>query len=88
VGRAEEPEAVPARPSRTDTWAINLAAARAYREREGQLTVPCEHVETLHIDGFAHEVKLGVRVMNQRTRRDKLTAERAAALTALGTRWA
>ena len=86
----EEPEvgAPPAaRPSRTEKWAINLAAAQAYREREGHLHVPRKHIETLHIDGFTHEVKLGVWIMNQRGRRATLTAERAGALTALGMRW-
>jgi hypothetical protein len=85
---AEEPEPVAARPSRTDAWAVSLAAAQPFGERDGQLNVPRKHVETLHVDEYTHEVKLGVWIMNQRGRRARLTRERAKALTALGMWWA
>ncbi|MER6386661.1 Helicase associated domain protein [Streptomyces sp. NPDC001250] len=56
-----------------------LAHAAAYAARHGHLAVP---VETIH-DDFA----LGRWLATQRTRADQLTAERAAALTALDRWW-
>ncbi|MER6958900.1 helicase associated domain-containing protein [Streptomyces sp. NPDC000618] len=49
------------------------------------MTVPRGHVERLE-DGT--EVRLGVWIMNQKTRRPKLTPERLAALADLGLDWA
>lgn len=64
----------------------NLAAARQYHTREGHLTVPRKHIEALDGGGHgvAREIKLGVLISNVRSRRDKLTPERAAALNELG----
>jgi hypothetical protein len=73
---------------RADRWTLTLAAAAAYREREGHLTVPRTHVETVEHDGEAHDVKLGVALANARQRRATLAPERLEALTGLGMRWA
>ncbi|MGW1624932.1 helicase associated domain-containing protein [Streptomyces sp. NPDC002172] len=61
-------------------WAANLAAARQFHEREGHLTVPRKHVETL--DG--EPVKLGAFLDNTRRRATKLSPERRADLDTLG----
>ncbi|WP_406190269.1 hypothetical protein [Streptomyces sp. NBC_01017] len=49
------------------------------------MTVPRSHVERLE-DGT--EVKLGVWLMNQKSRMEKLTTDRLTALAALGLDWA
>jgi hypothetical protein len=41
-----------------DKWAVNIATAAQFREREGHLTVLGKHIEVLD-DGQA--VKLGIR---------------------------
>ncbi|WP_249402401.1 helicase associated domain-containing protein [Streptomyces sp. YIM 121038] len=78
-------QAVAARPRRSqaDRRALGLAAARAFHAREGHLTVPRKHIET--VDG--QEVKLGGWLDNTRRRADKLTDEERAELSALGMRW-
>ncbi|MCK8438766.1 DEAD/DEAH box helicase family protein [Streptomyces sp. D2-8] len=83
---APEPEA-PARPSTTPVGAFErgVAALAQYKAREGSVTVPRAHVERLE-DGT--EVKLGVWIMNQKSRRAKLTADKLAALAVLGLEWA
>ncbi|GAA2495781.1 DEAD/DEAH box helicase [Streptomyces thermolineatus] len=79
----------PRRTSHADKFATNLAAARQYHAREGHLQAPRKHIEVLDgaDGGEGQEVKLGVWVANQRSRRARLPAERAAALDALGMRW-
>jgi hypothetical protein len=62
-----------------------VAALAQYKSRERSVTVPRGHTERLK-DGT--EVKLGVWIMNQKTRRAKLTADKLAALAALGLEWA
>ncbi|MEV5427599.1 DEAD/DEAH box helicase [Streptomyces sp. DH1] len=57
-----------------------LAAARAYREREGHLNVPQRHIE--EIDG--EQVRLGQWLSNLRRRRSSLSPQRRAALDELG----
>ncbi|MEU9273030.1 Helicase associated domain protein [Streptomyces sp. NPDC048251] len=83
---ALEPE-TPAKPPTTPMSAFDkgVAALTQYKTREGYLTVPRGHVETLP-DGT--EVKLGVWIMNQKTRRTKVTADKLQALAALGLEWA
>ncbi|WP_241838235.1 helicase associated domain-containing protein [Streptomyces sp. CB03234] len=71
------------RRTRAQVWAANMAAARQYREREGQLEVPHRHVEKVGGD----EQALGVFIANSRSRRTRLAPERVAELTALGMRW-
>nr|WP_169786248.1 DEAD/DEAH box helicase [Streptomyces yerevanensis] len=65
-----------------------LEALRQYKNREGHLTVPRAHVETIVVDGQEHTVKLGVFLTNTKTRRAKLTADKLQALAALGLGWA
>ncbi|SEB60054.1 hypothetical protein SAMN05216482_0136 [Streptomyces sp. PAN_FS17] len=59
-----------------------------YRAREGHLTVPRGHTETIVIDGQEHAIKLGVFLSNTKTRRAKLTTDKLTALAALGLDWA
>ncbi len=44
---AEGEAALSARRTQGDRWAANLAAARQFHAREGHLTVPRKHVETI-----------------------------------------
>ncbi|WP_435839907.1 helicase associated domain-containing protein [Streptomyces canus] len=83
---APEPKE-PAKPSTTPLGAFErgVAALAQYKTRTGSVTVPRGHVERLKDDT---EVKLGVWIMNQKTRRTKLTADKLAALAALGLDWA
>ncbi|MFJ7258330.1 Helicase associated domain protein [Streptomyces sp. NPDC098085] len=64
-------------------FARNLAAATAYVQREGHLNVPRKYIEI--IDGA--EIKLGIWISNQRSRRARLHPQRIDALNALGMRW-
>ncbi|MGW3360838.1 helicase associated domain-containing protein [Streptomyces bungoensis] len=64
-------------------FARNLAAATAYARREGHLNVPRQHIEIT--DGA--EIKLGIWISNQRSRRARLHPQRIDALNALGMRW-
>ncbi|MFF5638424.1 Helicase associated domain protein [Streptomyces sp. NPDC012825] len=61
----------------------NLAAAAAYARREGHLNVPRKHIEIA--DGT--EIKLGIWISNQRSRRATLHPQRIEALDLLGMRW-
>ncbi|MEU1466383.1 Helicase associated domain protein [Streptomyces sp. NPDC005727] len=96
---AEDEKPVPRR-SQADKWALNLAAARQYYQREGHLRVPRSHTERITIasgndshDGASggqqeeREIKLGAWVSNQRSRAAALTPERIAQLSAIGMRW-
>ncbi|MCZ4120199.1 DEAD/DEAH box helicase [Streptomyces sp. H39-S7] len=60
-----------------------LAAAHAFHAREGHLDVPQRHIEDLNGDS----VRLGQWLNNIRRRRERLTAERIAALEAVDMRW-
>ncbi|MFE4915521.1 Helicase associated domain protein [Streptomyces sp. NPDC056652] len=83
---APEPR-TPAKPSTTAVGAFEkgVAALTQYKTRTGSVTVPRGHAETLP-DGS--EVKLGVWIMNQKTRRAKLTADKLTTLAELGLAWA
>ncbi|MFF4508384.1 Helicase associated domain protein [Streptomyces sp. NPDC001401] len=78
------------KPSKTASGAFErgIAALAQYKEREGHLTVPRGHVETIVIDGQEHAIKLGVFLSNTKSRRAKLTAEKLQALADLGLNWA
>jgi hypothetical protein len=69
--------------SHAGKWALTLAAARQYHQREGHVNVPRQHTETVGDQA----VKLGVAIANARARRGALTLERVEALDALGMRW-
>ncbi|MFK0224004.1 Helicase associated domain protein [Streptomyces vinaceus] len=62
-----------------------VAALTQYQVRGGSVKVPRAHVEALP-DGS--EVKLGVFLSNSKSRRDKLTPDKRAALAGLGLEWA
>ncbi|MFI1585735.1 Helicase associated domain protein [Embleya sp. NPDC020630] len=74
--------------SHADRWTLTLTAAHAFATREGHLTVPRTHSETIKAGGETHNVKLGVALANARQRRDSWAQERVEALTVLGMRWA
>ncbi|MBK3580446.1 Helicase associated domain protein [Streptomyces sp. MBT65] len=65
-----------------------IEALRQYKNREGHLTIPRTHVETVVIGGEEHIVKLGIFLSNTKSRRDKLTTDKLQELAALGLRWA
>ncbi|MGA5499049.1 Helicase associated domain protein [Streptomyces cinereoruber] len=81
-----EPEET-AKPSTAPVSAFErgVAALAQYKARTGSVTVPRGHVEQL--EGGV-EVKLGVWVMNQKSRRAKLTADKLTTLADLGLEWA
>ena len=83
---APRPEEHP-KPSTAPVSAFDrgVAALAQYKTREGSVTVPRAHIERLE-DGV--EVRLGVWIMNQKSRRAKLTADKLATLAALGLEWA
>ncbi|WTV48451.1 Helicase associated domain protein (plasmid) [Streptomyces sp. NBC_00040] len=90
---ATEEEKPKPRTSQADKWAMHLAAAEQYFAREGHLTVPRKHVETITLggDGQAQRdvpLKLGTWVDNQRRRAATLTPERMEQLSKVGMRWA
>ncbi|MBB0229861.1 DEAD/DEAH box helicase [Streptomyces calidiresistens] len=65
-----------------------VAALAQYKAREGSVTVPRGHVETVAVGGQEHAVKLGVWLTNTKTRRAKLTTDKLTALADLGLHWA
>ncbi|MFD7552813.1 Helicase associated domain protein [Streptomyces sp. NPDC059816] len=86
----EQPQAGPApgrqravSRTRAQMWADNLAAARQYRQREGHLNVPRQHVETVDGDDRA----LGVFIANCRARKQRLAPDRVQELSAVGLKW-
>ncbi|MFJ9836449.1 Helicase associated domain protein [Streptomyces sp. NPDC101169] len=100
VEPAAEDEKPKPRRSHADKWALNLAAATQYYQREGHLRVPRRHVETVIIGGGAdggrhgekveaeeHHLRLGAWVSNQRSRAATLTPKRIEQLAAIGMRW-
>ncbi|MGW1140552.1 Helicase associated domain protein [Streptomyces zhihengii] len=89
VPHTPAPEA-PAAPSTASAGPLSafekgVAALAQYKTRTGSVTVPRGHVEVMP-DGT--EVKLGIFLSNSKTRRAKLTADKLAALAALGLEWA
>lgn len=85
------------RTSQVEKWAMHLAAARQFYEREGHLRVPRKHTETITISQGDSEdqkqpeqrdLRLGAWINNQRTRATTLTPQRIEQLTQIGMRWA
>ncbi|MFD3549317.1 helicase associated domain-containing protein [Streptomyces sp. NPDC058655] len=77
------------RTSQADKRAMHYAAAEQFFAREGHLTVPRKHVETITLggDGQAQrdvQLKLGTWVDNQRRRAATLTPERMEQLSRSG----
>ncbi|MGX1886300.1 helicase associated domain-containing protein [Streptomyces sp. NPDC055287] len=97
---ATEDEKPKARTSQAQKWAMHLAAATQFFEREGHLRVPRKHIETIIISGDGtgnggsgedqevRELKLGTWIGNQRSRAATLTPGRIEQLSAIGMRWA
>ncbi|MCX4673681.1 Helicase associated domain protein [Streptomyces sp. NBC_01381] len=83
-------EVTPEKPAKggSDAFARGVAALEQYRARTGSLTVPRGHVETIVVEGKEHEVKLGVFLSNNKSRRTKLTPDKLTALANLGLEWA
>ncbi|MFI1700739.1 Helicase associated domain protein [Streptomyces bobili] len=80
------------RTSQADKWALHLAAAKQYYQRERHLRVPRKHVETILVSGNGEdkeerEIKLGAWIGNQRSRATALSPERVEQLSAIGMRW-
>ncbi|MER5905140.1 Helicase associated domain protein [Streptomyces mirabilis] len=67
-------------PARERTFQRALAAARAFKDREGHLDVPQRHIEDLE----GEPVRLGQWLSNLRRRRSGLSAQRQAMLAELG----
>ena len=67
-------------PKRERAFRRGLAAAAAFREREGHLNVPQRHIEQIEGD----PVRLGQWLSNLRRRRSGLSPQRQAALAELG----
>ncbi|MGC5400826.1 Helicase associated domain protein [Streptomyces sp. DT20] len=85
---ASEEEKPKPRRTQADKWTANLAAARQFYEREGHLTVPRKHVETVLAEGDRElQYRLGAWVNNQRSRAAALPPERAERLSRIGMRW-
>ncbi|MFE2147486.1 helicase associated domain-containing protein, partial [Streptomyces sp. NPDC059456] len=79
---ASEDEKPKPRTSQADKWAMHRTAAAQYFAREGHLTVPRKHIETITVGGDGGnaqrdiELRLGTWVDNQRRRAPSLTPER------------
>ncbi|WP_326726370.1 DEAD/DEAH box helicase [Streptomyces phaeochromogenes] len=67
-------------PARERAFQRGLAAARAFRAREGHLNIPQRHIEKVEGD----PVRLGQWLSNLRRRRSGLSPQRQAALAELG----
>ncbi|WP_445283703.1 helicase associated domain-containing protein [Streptomyces sp. DSM 118148] len=84
---AEDEKPAPRR-SQADKWALNLAAATQYYQREGHLRVPRKHIErVVDEDQKERELRLGAWIGNQRSRAAALSPERIEQLAAIGMRW-
>ncbi|GHD54962.1 helicase [Streptomyces galbus] len=76
------------RRSQADKWALHLAAATQYYEREGHLRVPRKHIERIVDSGQEEQqLRLGAWIGNQRSRAATLSPERVEQLSAIGMRW-
>lgn len=87
------------RTSQAEKWALHLAAAAQFFEREGHLKVPRKHTETITIGGGdgrggedqkqqeQRDLRLGAWIGNQRSRAATLTPERIEQLSQIGMRW-
>ncbi|WP_457493378.1 Helicase associated domain protein [Streptomyces sp. P5_D11] len=81
------------RTSQAEKWALHLAAARQFYERERHLRVPRKHIEMITVGGDGgedqeqRELRLGAWISNQRSRAATLAPERVEQLSAIGMRW-
>ncbi|MFE5511675.1 helicase associated domain-containing protein [Streptomyces sp. NPDC056529] len=80
--------------SRAERWVMHYTTVHQYYQREGHLTVPRKHVETVLLGNDEDEgqerrkvsFKLGARVGDQRSRAVSLTPERIEQLSRIGMR--
>ncbi|WP_193433311.1 helicase associated domain-containing protein, partial [Streptomyces luteocolor] len=79
-GTPASPAAESRLPARERAFQRGLAAARAFRAREGHLNVPQRHIEKIKDD----PVRLGQWLSNLRRRRSGLSPQRQAVLAELG----
>ncbi|WP_234437857.1 helicase associated domain-containing protein [Streptomyces sp. WM6368] len=92
IDPATEDEKPKPRTSQAYKWAMHHTAAAQFFAREGHLTVPRKHIETVTTgDGQTKQdvaLKLGTWVDNQRRRAATLTPEMIELLSKVGMRWA
>ncbi|AWZ16126.1 DEAD/DEAH box helicase [Streptomyces sp. ICC1] len=95
IAPAGEDEKPKPRTSQADKWELHYDAATQFFAREGHLTVPRKHIETITIGGDSQdqaqrdvELRLGAWIANQRTRASTLTPQRTEQLSKVGMRWA
>ncbi|MFC8176889.1 helicase associated domain-containing protein [Streptomyces sp. NPDC057325] len=80
--------------SLAERWVRHYTTVHQYYQREGHLTVPRKHVETVLLGNDEDEgqerrevpLKLGARVGDQRSRAASLTRERIEQLSRIGMR--
>jgi superfamily II DNA or RNA helicase len=88
---ADEDEKPKPRRTQADRWALHLAAARQYYQREGHLRVPRKHIERITVgSGQDHDeqaIRLGTWINNQRSRAATLSPERIEQLNAIAMQW-
>ncbi|MEU0002583.1 Helicase associated domain protein, partial [Streptomyces microflavus] len=70
------------------TFERGIAALTQYAQREGHLSIPRQHTETIALDGQEYQVKAAVFLSNHKSRRAKLSAEKLDQFAALGLDWA
>lgn len=71
-----------------EAFTRGLKALAQYVQREQRTVVPRRHTELITVGGQDHDVRLGVWVSNQKSRRDRLSGEQLAQLAELGMDWA
>ncbi|NEC65990.1 DEAD/DEAH box helicase [Streptomyces sp. SID9727] len=87
---ASEEDRPQPRTSQAQKWAMNYQAAKQFYQREGHLTVPRQHIETVVLGDACQEQRellLGAWVSNQRSRAASLSPERVELLSTIGMRW-
>jgi hypothetical protein len=70
-----------------EAFTRGLAALAQYVQREQRTVVPRQHTEQITVDSQDHEVRLGVWVSHQKSRRDRLNGGQLAQLAELGIDW-
>ncbi|MFD9632657.1 helicase associated domain-containing protein [Streptomyces violascens] len=68
-----------------EAFTRGLAALAQYVGREQRTVIPRQHTEQITVDGQDHDVRLGVWVSHQKSRRDQLNEQQ---LADLGMDWA
>ncbi|MFD7340244.1 helicase associated domain-containing protein [Streptomyces violascens] len=71
----------------TEAFTRGLAALTQHVQREQRIVIPRQHTERIVVDGQDHEVRLGVWVSNQKSRRAKLNEQQLVQLAEPGMDW-